>query len=149
MERGRPVCLRKRFWPPSAREAGDVIGDAGVLPDDGVVDGFAGVAVPDESGLALVGDADGGDVGGKQVAGVEGFGDDEVGVAEDFKRVVLDPAGVGVDLAVFLLGAGDDVAGAVEDHEAGAGGALIEGSEVLWGSCRSFVRLSRGPSYAS
>jgi hypothetical protein len=35
---------------------------APVLPDDGVVDGLAGAAVPQHRGLALVGDADGGDV---------------------------------------------------------------------------------------
>ena len=35
---------------------------AAVLPDDRVVDRLAGLAVPDDGGLALVGDADGGDV---------------------------------------------------------------------------------------
>ena len=39
-------------------------GGAAVLPDDGVVDRLAGGAVPDQRGLALVGDADGRDVGG-------------------------------------------------------------------------------------
>ncbi len=34
---------------------------APVLPDDGVVDRLAGLAVPDQRRLALVGDADGGD----------------------------------------------------------------------------------------
>ena len=36
------------------------------LPDDGVVDRLAGVTVPDDGGLALVGDADGGDVRGRR-----------------------------------------------------------------------------------
>ena len=35
------------------------VGRAPVLPDDGVVDRLAGGAVPDDCGLALVGDADG------------------------------------------------------------------------------------------
>ena len=39
-------------------------GGAAVLPDDGVMDGLAGSAVPDDGGLALIGDADGRDVCG-------------------------------------------------------------------------------------
>ena len=41
------------------------VGGAAVLPDDGAVDRPAGGAVPDDRGLALVGDADGGDVLGR------------------------------------------------------------------------------------
>ena len=40
---------------------------AAVLPDDGIVDGFAGLAVPDHGGFALVGNANCGDV---RVAGL-------------------------------------------------------------------------------
>ena len=61
---------------------------AGVLPDDRVVDGPAGRAVPDERGLPLVGDADRLD---RPVAG--GFGDDRLDVGPDLLGVVLDPAG--------------------------------------------------------
>ena len=43
-------------------------GGAAVLPDDGVIDGFAGGAVPDDGCLALVGDADGGHVAGLRFA---------------------------------------------------------------------------------
>ena len=47
----------RRSWPASPqRRAG--VGGAPVLPDDGVVDGPAGRAVPDHRGLALIGDAD-------------------------------------------------------------------------------------------
>ena len=38
------------------------IGGAPVLPDDGVVDRLAGLAIPDHDGLALIGNADGGNV---------------------------------------------------------------------------------------
>ena len=56
------------------RESVDDLLRAGVLPDDRVVDGLAGVLVPDHRGLALVGDADGldvvaGDVGPRRVPG--------------------------------------------------------------------------------
>ena len=38
--------------------------DPGVLPDEGVVQRLAGALVPDQRRLALVGDADGGEVAG-------------------------------------------------------------------------------------
>src|SRR5690606_39781973 len=38
------------------------LGRAAVLPDDGAMDRAAGLAVPDERGLALVGDADAGEL---------------------------------------------------------------------------------------
>ena len=47
--------------PARAQRVADV-GGAPVLPDDGVVDRLAGGAVPDDGGLALIGDADAGDV---------------------------------------------------------------------------------------
>ena len=39
-------------------------GGAAVLPDDGVVNGPARVTIPDQRRFTLVGDADGGNVGG-------------------------------------------------------------------------------------
>ena len=44
-------------------KAGAGVGRAPVLPDYGAVDGAAGGALPHQRRLALVGDADGGDVG--------------------------------------------------------------------------------------
>ena len=48
-------------WPSALQLRADV-GGAAVLPDDGAVHGLPGGAVPDHGGLALVGDADRGDV---------------------------------------------------------------------------------------
>ena len=48
----------------------------------------------------------------------------------DLARVVLDPAGLRVDLAELALRHRDDAAVAVEDDAARAGGALVEGEEV-------------------
>jgi len=36
-----------------------MIGSAAILPDDGAMHGQAGRAVPEQGGLALIGDADG------------------------------------------------------------------------------------------
>ena len=44
---------------------------APVLPDDGVVDRTAGAALPDDGGLALVGDADGRHVRGREAGAAQ------------------------------------------------------------------------------
>src|SRR5690606_34748475 len=102
---------------------------ARVLPDDGVGVGAAGVLVPDDGGLALVGDADGSDVAGAGVGGAQDVGDDGLGVAPDLHGVVLDPAGLREELGVLAL-RGDDGPGAVEEDAAGGGGALVDGGDV-------------------
>ena len=98
---------------------------APVLPDDRVVDGLAGAAVPDHGGLALVGDADGLDV----ARGQPGLGDGLAGGGElrlpDFFRVVFYPAGLGVDLAELALRHRDNLSGIVEHDAARAGRALV------------------------
>ena len=49
----------------------------------------------------------------------------------DLDRVVLDPAGLRQDLLVLELVAAHLVAAVVEDHEAGAGGALVDGADEV------------------
>ncbi len=58
----RPVLRRNRRLVAFGLQSGADVGGAAVLPDDGAVHGLAGRAVPHHRGLALVGDADGGDV---------------------------------------------------------------------------------------
>ena len=58
----RPVLAEIAGSWPSALQFGADVGGAAVLPDDGAVHGLAGGAVPHHGGLALVGDADRGDV---------------------------------------------------------------------------------------
>ncbi len=60
--RTRPVFSRTRGSCPSALSRGTVVGGAPVLPDDGVVERAPGAPVPQPRRLALVGDADRGDV---------------------------------------------------------------------------------------
>ena len=49
------------------------IGGAAVLPDDGAVDRPAGVALPDQRGLALISDADGGNRRGADAGLADGI----------------------------------------------------------------------------
>ena len=104
-------------------------GVAAVLPDEGVVDGLAGGAVPDEGGLALVGDADGGDIGCGEVLLFEESADGGELRGPDGLRVLFDPAVLGVDLGEFALGGGEDDTVMVDDDGAGAARALIEGED--------------------
>lgn len=102
---------------------------AGVLPDDGVVDGLTRVLVPEQRGLALVGDADGLDVLAGDAGLLDGPGDDLLDVRPDLGGVVLDPARLREDLLVLLLVDGDDASVAVEDDAAAGGGALVDGGD--------------------
>ena len=116
------------FSQPVARPGG-----AAILPDDRVADRLAGFAIPDDGGLALVGDADGGDVGGGEPGLLECVGGDSGLRGPDFIRVVFDPAGLREELAKLLLGDGDDGALVVEDDGARTGRALIESEDVFHG----------------
>ena len=79
-------------------------GGAAILPDDGVADGPASGAVPDDGSLALVGDADGGDVFGLEIGVGQGFESNRDLRGGDFFGVVFDPSGLGKDLRELALG---------------------------------------------
>ena len=76
---------------------------AGILPDDGIVKGLACVAIPNHGRFTLVGDADGGNIGGQE----GGFGKRRLQhflrAFPDFKRIMFDPAGLGKELADVLF----------------------------------------------
>ena len=75
--------------------------------------------------------ADAGDVVGGRVRLLHRLVDDLAGARPDLRRVVLDPARLGIDLLVLLLRDADHLATVVEDHAARARGALVEGGRVL------------------
>ena len=123
----------------SFQGAGDLVG-AGVLPHDRVVVRTSRSTVPDDGGLTLVGDAEGGQVAGRQSCFAERCLDDGRCPLPDLHRVVLNPAGAGKDLLVFELMAGDLVTCVVEDHESSAGGSLVDGTDEIWHGCVSRSR---------
>ncbi len=79
---------------------------------------FAGLAVPQHRGFALIGDADGGDIG----AGDPGFLERSLGGGQlcfpDDSGIVLHPAGLGENLGELLLRHGFHAAGTVKDNGA-------------------------------
>jgi hypothetical protein len=91
-------------------------------------------------GLALVGDAEAGQVGGGQAERVERGTDDRRGVLPQLVRVVFHPAGPRQQLPVLHLVPPHLRARVVEDHEAGAGGALVHRADEVSHPAPSFRR---------
>jgi len=97
-----------------------------VLPDDGVMDGQARVAVPDDRRFPLIGDADGGNIFGAQPRFFQSQnGDADLGF-HDFAGIMLHPAGPGIDLTEFFLNRGHDGACLIKNNRPRTGRALIE-----------------------
>ncbi len=107
-------------------------GAQAALPDHGVGDRPAGVAVPEDGCFALVGHAEGGEVrGGKPRGGHRPAGHAKL-ARPDRLRVMLDQAGAGQDLLELLLGLGDWPAVAAHDDRPAGGRALVECENELF-----------------
>ena len=97
--RGRsPVFRRKRGSWPAVPEAVAEARGAPVLPDDRVVNGPPGPALPDDRRLALVRDADRGEVVRREPGARDGLRRDAGLRRPDLGGVVLHPAGPREDL---------------------------------------------------
>jgi hypothetical protein len=90
---------------------------APVLPDDRVVDRLTGLAVPDHRRLALVGDAQRGNVLRRDTGRGQGLARGGELALPDLDGVVLHPAGMGVQLPGLALRHGDDAPFGIE-HDA-------------------------------
>ena len=101
-----------------------------VLPDDGACDGRPRGAVPEHGRLALVGDADRGDVARRDAGGLHHLIKGRRLRRPDLLRIVLDLARSREMLREFALRDGDDTAVRVEQHGSGARRALVEGEDV-------------------
>jgi len=105
-----------------------------VLPDDGLVYGFSGLAVPQHRGLALIGNPDGGDILGRKSALGQGLLGDTDRIAPDVLGVVFDPAGLREMLRQLVLGRRRRLTVLIEDHGATAGRALVDGQDGACGT---------------
>ena len=108
------------------------------LPHDGVVHRPSGLFVPDNGGLPLVGDADGGNLPGVNPGLGHYLHHHGVLAGPDFHGVVLHPAFPGVELGKFLLADPQDVLLSVKEDGPGAGGTLIQGKNIV-SHCVSFL----------
>ncbi|MCY1401922.1 hypothetical protein D9M71_170490 [compost metagenome] len=127
---------------------------APALPDDGIVDRLAGLPVPHHGGFALVGDANGRYLVEADAGVGQGFHQGSALGGPDFHGIVLDPAGLWVDLGEFALGHTGDIGVVVENDGAGTGGALVEGDDVfllvIGGHGHGLaVRINEGSNWAA
>jgi hypothetical protein len=105
------------------------LGGAPVLPDDRVVDRFAGGALPDHRGFALIGDADASDLARIKARPGNRFAYAGDGGGPDCFRVVFDQAGRRIDLVQLVLGAAKRVERRIKGNGARRRGTLIDGDE--------------------
>ena len=140
----QPFCLGRRkigvraqprpridHLPVRARKLFAESGRAAALPYDRVVDGLTRKFVPEEHRLALVGDAERGDLFRGNAARAHCRAESAELRGEQVARVVLHPAGAGIDLRKFLLRGGDRPAVFVKEQRAGTGRPLVERRNVL------------------
>jgi hypothetical protein len=106
------------------------IGGAAILPDDGTVDRPAGVALPDQRGLALIGDADGGDRGGADSGLGDGVAARRQDSCPDLLGLMLDEAGTRKMLGEFLLRHRHHLQPVVEDDGPRRCRSLIDGEHM-------------------
>ena len=128
-------------------------GGAAVLPDDGVIDRAAGFLVPDHNGLALVGDADGGDIACRDPCLVDRPAAGRLRGAPQIIGIMFNPAGLGEMLGEFFLGAGNRRHRVIVNDGPCGGGALVNGKDIRharpFGSvatvrwCRILARVGR------
>ena len=88
----------------------------------------AGCAVPQHRCFALIGDADGGEISRRQASFCQRAVDNGLCIGPDFGGVMLNPAGLRVNLAMFALVEGAQRPCVLKDQETRAGRALIDGA---------------------
>src|SRR5438105_10410723 len=98
-------------------EFGDGRRNSSVLPDDRVVNSFAGFLVPDDCGFALVGDPDRGQIARAEATGLHCFLNYGLRAPPDFCGIVFHPARLEINLLVLFLRGADDATRTVEDDE--------------------------------
>ena len=127
----QPGLRAKAVRPAVAGKLGDVVIYPRVLPDQRVGYWLAGLTVPKHRGLALIGDADGGEIGSVTLRPLQSLRNDVLGGPPDLLGIMLDPSRLGIDLLMLFLRGSDNLAGSVEHAEARAGCSLIDRADVV------------------
>src|SRR5580700_685677 len=112
-------------------QLGNVLIDARVLPNQRVVDGMAGLAIPNHRGFTLVRDADRGKIARSQAALFQRFRDHLLRPPPNLRGVVLHPSRLRIDLFVLLLGHRNNAPGTIKYDESSTGCTLIDSSDVI------------------
>ena len=105
---------------------------AGILPDNRIAVRFSGVFVPNNCSFALVGNAEGSNIFGIDIAEFEGVFNNALGAPPNFFGIVLNPSRLRINLLVFLLVAANYLSLAIEYDKSGASGSLIDRCYVFF-----------------
>ena len=143
---GKTSLVAEAVLTSLCSEICDVRFNACVLPHNGVINCMASLAIPDNGGFALIGDADRSKVFRLQSFLLHGFFDDFRCSPPDFVRVVLNPPRLRKNLFVLFLRNSRDAARAIEDNEASAGRALIDSANIVGAAthiCAVAIALQR------
>src|SRR5579862_3907858 len=89
-------------------EFSDIIGDARILPRKRIRDWLAGFSIPNEGGLALIGNSNRGKVSRPEAGFRHRLSDYGARVLPDFHGIMFDPSGLRVNLFMFSLRDGQD-----------------------------------------
>src|SRR5690606_40777692 len=116
---------------PVLLELGAIGRRASVLPDNGVVNGFAGLSIPDQCGFALIGDADGRHIASRDPGLAQRRLDRPDHAFPDFLGIMFYPAILGENLGELLLTHPGNAAILREYHRPARGGALIDRQNIL------------------
>jgi len=103
-----------------------LVGGAAVLPDDRGADGLESLAVPEDEGLALVGDADRADVAGPRIRRAQRPLGCIVDRGPDLVWVVLDPTRARIVLGDLAIALAPDFAVEPDSDRGRAGRAFVE-----------------------
>jgi len=106
------------------------VGGAAVLPHDRVVDGTERVALVEQRRLALVGDADAGDVPGRGLGDLQRLRARRERRLPDLLRVVLDPAGLREVLRELAVPAAEDAPRRVDEEPSDPRRARVDGEDA-------------------
>ena len=123
-------ALAHQFFVSAARKRGAGLMGAAILPDDRVVDRLAGLAVPNDRGFALVGNANRRDILRRDASARHCGARGRDGCGPDPLRIMLDPAGLRKDLRKFKLGETDGRERCVEQKRARRSRPLINRQQM-------------------
>src|SRR5436190_6680220 len=102
------------------------VGSAAILPNNSVVNGVSGSAIPDHRGFTLIGHTDGGNISCFQSGFSQHFSGDSQLAGPNLERIVLDPSGLGKNLPKLLLSNGTNRPAMFKKDCTRAGCALVQ-----------------------
>ena len=127
----QPGLGRYRGFMPGVFQLGAVVSGTAVLPNNRRMDRCASLRIPHQGGFTLIGDADSRHITGTQTALLERLTADLESTQPQLFAVMFNPAILREVLLELLLRTGHGQPLGTEDNCPAAGGALVDGKQVM------------------